>query len=83
MARFSVCTEWRSICSLSIGVYRMNKDFHKKMAAQRTDSALLHHPFETSDKITSYPTDESTELLDFVEKRLQTIMASDKINRQD
>jgi hypothetical protein len=43
-----------AIDSFSLGVFRMNQQFLKRIQARRKDAGLLFHPFEASEETISY-----------------------------
>lgn len=59
-----------SIDSFSLGVFRMNQDFLKRMQHQRKDNALLFHVFEKTDDTVSYAKDIKKKLIDVVTNRI-------------
>ncbi len=59
-----------AVDSYSLGVFRMNKQFLKRIQSQRNNSALLYYNYELKDDNASYNCDLKTELLNFVKQTL-------------
>lgn len=59
-----------AIDSFSLGVFRMNHDFLKRMQHERKDSALLFHPFEKTDETISYTPHVKQKLIEIVANRI-------------
>ncbi|TGL87529.1 DNA photolyase [Leptospira congkakensis] len=59
------------ILDISIGGFRMNIDFLKRMADVRKDSSILFHDFEKKDKIVSYSKLETEEILNLMSGALE------------
>ncbi|PJZ46572.1 SPL family radical SAM protein [Leptospira brenneri] len=59
------------ILDISIGGFRMNIDFLKRMVDVRKDSSILFHDFEKKDKIVSYSQLETEEILNLMSGALQ------------
>lgn len=56
--------------SYSLGVFRMNKDFLKRIQSQRNDSALLYYPYKVENEQVSYEAELKFEMLNFVKHKL-------------
>ncbi|XDD54777.1 radical SAM protein [Leptospira sp. WS4.C2] len=54
------------LADISIGGFRMNIDFLKRMVDVRKDSSILFHAFEKKDKIVSYSKLETEEILELM-----------------
>lgn len=54
------------IPDISIGTFRMGRDYMKQMRKQRPDSALVHYPFESKDGVYSYSDKVNRELIGYV-----------------
>ncbi len=68
-----------SIRDVSLGVFRMNADFFKRIKKQRSDSDILYYPFETKSSLVSYPLEERTNMLNSLEKELTKYLPKEKI----
>jgi spore photoproduct lyase len=68
-----------SIHDISIGVFRIPRDYLKKMRKQRPDSALLFYPYESRDGVMSYPEQVSDRLVDFVYQHIRSHVPEEKI----
>lgn len=51
---------------ISIGVFRMSKQFLRRIRKQRQDKDVLMYPYEIEDGVASYPGDEKAEMTRFV-----------------
>ena len=60
----------QKIRDLSLGVFRMNPDYFKRIKKQRTDSDILYYPFESSSSFVSYPVEERREMISFLKDEL-------------
>lgn len=67
------------IRDVSLGVFRMNADYFKRMKKQRTDSDILYYPFENSQSFVSYPTEERLEIVETLKAKLMDYLPSEKI----
>jgi spore photoproduct lyase len=64
------CIDLNAADSYSLGVFRMNKQFLKRIQSQRNNSALLYYNYEIKNEHASYSCDLKTELLNFVKQTL-------------
>ena len=64
---------------VSIGVFRMGKDYFKRTKKNRPDSLLVYHDYEKQDGVVSYPTSTERELTQFLQRRLAKEIAEEKI----
>jgi spore photoproduct lyase len=67
------------IQDISIGVFRIPRDYLKKIRKHRIDSALLHYPFESHDGVFSYPHEIAKQLIDHVYQHVNTYVPKEKI----
>lgn len=67
-----------SIHSVSLGPFRLPKNFHKKMIKLYPDSALLAAEMEQRDGLMSYEKATEQELLQFCEQELQQYISTDQ-----
>ena len=54
------------IHDVSIGFFRVSKDYLKIMKKKRKDSILINYPYETKDKVSSYAEKLTKEMSDYV-----------------
>jgi spore photoproduct lyase len=64
---------------VSAGVFRMNADYLRRIRKQRTDSPLVHYPFEFKNGAASYSALETNEAGEFVLNLLSEYLPKDKI----
>lgn len=67
------------IYDISIGVFRVPKDYLKKMRKQRLNSTLLNYPFETNEGISSYKEELSQKMLSYVYDLIKKHVTENKI----
>lgn len=67
------------INDVSIGVFRVSKDYLKKMRRQRNDSIILNYPFETVNGVCSYSNDMSKEMVEYAYELTKKYLPKDKI----
>ena len=68
-----------SIRDVSLGLFRMNADFFKRMKKQRPDSDILHYPFLSKSSLVSYPQAERRQMLRTLQEELATYLPQEKI----
>jgi len=68
-----------SVHDISIGLFRVPRDYLKTMRQQRPDSALLHYPYENRQGVLSYPEPLAEEMIRFVREVLEKHVPPDKI----
>lgn len=67
------------IRDVSLGVFRMNADYYKRIKKQRTDSDILFYPFESSQSLISYPVDERLHMIETLKAALVKFLPAEKI----
>lgn len=67
------------IYDVSIGVFRVSKDYLKRIKKQRIDSVLLAYPFECNNGVCSYTKDHTKQMINFVYDRVNKYVAKEKI----
>ena len=67
------------IRDVSLGVFRMNADYFKRIKKQRTDSDILFYPFENSQSFVSYPQDERSYMIESLKAVLLNYLPAEKI----
>jgi spore photoproduct lyase len=73
------CLPAEKIRDVSLGVFRMNPDFFKRIKKQRTDSDILYYPFETDRSFVSYPSDERIYMIETLKEVLMNFLPAEKI----
>lgn len=71
--------EIEKLNDISLGTFRINKDFLKKMKKQRTDSKILYYPFQIENDMASYKKSKKDEILAKLEKILLEKIPKSKI----
>ena len=69
----------QKIRDVSLGVFRMNPDYFKRIKKQRVDSDVLYYPFIRDSQIISYPSNERAEMMKTLKKALEKRLPSEKI----
>lgn len=69
------------IYDISIEVFRMAKDYLKKIQRERPHSVLLAYPFVCDDGVFSYAEKHTKEMVDFVYKKIRAYLPKEKIYR--
>ncbi len=67
------------INDVSIGVFRVSKDYLKIMKKQRQNSVILNYPFETVDGVSSYPHKLSNDMVSYVHNLVKKHIDEEKI----
>lgn len=67
------------LLDISIGAFRISKEYLKRMKQNRPDSALIHYIYECEDGVYSYKKDVLKTILDFVEKQVENYVDKEKI----
>ncbi len=70
---------WSRLRDASVGVFRMNKDFLKRIRRQRKDSPLIHYPYQVEEKVASYPGQQRQEMIELVAGHLRSRMGDQKV----
>ena len=69
----------RSIRDASLGLFRMNADFFKRIKKQRSDSDILYYPFERKSSLITYPQADRRNMLDSLQEELEAHLPKEKI----
>jgi spore photoproduct lyase len=67
------------IRDVSLGVFRMNPDYFKRIKKQRSDSDILYYPFEASQSFVSYPQEERSQMIKTLKMELLKYLPDEKI----
>ena len=64
--------------SVSLGVFRLPKGFHKRLVRLYPDARLLSAPMQVRDGLVSYPIDKEEKMRQFCQARLDTVIRADQ-----
>tara|TARA_Y100000588_G_scaffold64115_1_gene63864 strand:+ start:1371 stop:2381 length:1011 start_codon:yes stop_codon:yes gene_type:complete len=67
------------ICDVSLGVFRMNSDYFKRIKKQRTDSDLFYRPYEKQNSFVSYPEGQRQQMMETLKLVLQEFLPPEKV----
>ena len=67
------------IYDVSIGVFRVSRDYIKIMRKQRFDSVILNYPFTTENKVCTYDKDLSNKMISYVYNLVSEYIQKNKI----
>lgn len=67
------------VYDISIGVFRVSKDYLKKMRRQRSESILLNYPYETIDGVCSYDNELSEKMIQYINNLVKKHISEEKI----
>lgn len=67
------------IRDVSIGVFRIPKDYLKRMRKHRSESVIAHYPYENRNGILTYPDETTRKLTEFVYESVAEYMPEEKI----
>jgi spore photoproduct lyase len=67
------------ILDISIGVFRVSKDYLKKMRKGRENSLILSYPYEVNNGVCSYSPKHSKQLIEFVYNKVCEYVPKEKI----
>lgn len=68
-----------NVLDVSIGVFRISKEYLKKMRKQNQESKVLFYPYEVEDGVYSYPKEKGKYMIDFVKQNLLKYIDESKI----
>ena len=68
-----------SLRDVSLGLFRMNVDFFKRIKKQRIDSDILWRPFQSKSSLVSYPQAERGQMLRALQEELAAYLPKEKI----
>ena len=69
------------IFDISLGTFRINADYLKKMKKLRPDSDILYYPFDRSGQLSIYPEGKVIEIMEFMTNRITKFYERDKVFR--
>lgn len=69
----------KKISDISLGTFRMNREFFKNMRDSRVDSDLIHFPFKTTDKTIGYAEQDRLEMINFSRDWITSKFPAEKI----
>ncbi len=67
------------ILDISIGVFRVSKDYLMRMKKQRSDSVILNYPFKSVDGVCSYDKKLAQDMVCYIYDLVKKYIAEDKI----
>ena len=67
-----------TVHSVSLGVFRLPKGFHKRLVRLYPDARLLAAPMDSRDGMMSYPADTETSMRNYCEQQLQTVISPEQ-----
>ncbi|HMV40985.1 MAG TPA: DNA photolyase [Leptospiraceae bacterium] len=67
------------IYDISLGSFRINADYLKKMKKMRTNSKLLYYPFERQQNLSAYKKEKAQEMISFVASEIETFINKERI----
>lgn len=67
------------IMDVSIGVFRISKDYLKKMRNQNQNSEILYYPFDCVDGVYTYKEDIKNDMINFVKNEILKYVEEEKI----
>lgn len=67
------------VLDISLGVFRISKEYLKKMRKQNQESKVLFYPYEVENGVYSYPKGKREYMIDFVKKNLLKYIDESKI----
>ncbi len=67
------------IWDISIGTFRINADYLKKMKKMRTNSDILYYPFLREGSLSVYPEKKSGEILEFMIDKVADYVSREKL----
>lgn len=71
---------WSRVRDASVGVFRMNRDYLKRIQKQRFDSTVIHYPYQVDhEKVASYGVDERTEMVERVAGHLRRHLPEERV----
>lgn len=68
-----------NILDISIGFFRISKEYLKRMRKQNPYSKLLYYPYDCENGVYSYSSEKRKECLDFIKNLLLNYITSEKI----
>ncbi|MCA9793946.1 MAG: DNA photolyase [Candidatus Eremiobacteraeota bacterium] len=71
--------DWSRLRDASVGVFRMNRDFLKRIRRQRQDSPIIHYPYVQENRIVSYDSQTRSEMVELVRERLANLLGKEKV----
>ncbi|MGE0494799.1 MAG: radical SAM protein [Vulcanimicrobiota bacterium] len=71
--------DWSKVRDASVGVFRMNRDFLKRIRRQRQDSPIIHYPYVQENRIVTYDSQTRTQMTEMVRERLVAHLGHEKV----
>jgi len=70
--------DMQRVHSVSLGVFRLPKGFHKRLVKLYPDARLLSAPMQVRDGMVSYPEDKEKQMRQFCQTRLDAVLRPDQ-----
>ncbi len=67
------------ICDVSVGVFRMNTTYFKRIKKQRSDTDILYHPYEIQSNMVSYSESQRQVIVTYIYDKLRQYLPKEKI----
>lgn len=74
---------WNALADVSVGSFRISKEYLKVMRRSYTESRVSQFPFETVQGVCEYPEPLKTEMENYLTELLRTRMNADRIYRTE
>lgn len=71
--------DYKKVLDISIGTFRISKEYMKRMKKNRINSQILNYPFQCQEGVYSYSVKENQEMLNFMKEKLLKYITEDKI----
>ncbi|HNB58012.1 MAG TPA: hypothetical protein PKV06_13650, partial [bacterium] len=85
-AIYSRCIEYiferipgAALHDVSLGVFRMNKNYLNNIRAMRVDSDILFYPYDEKDQTMSYTDLDRESMLDYIRKTMSAYVQEERI----
>lgn len=69
----------KKILDVSIGTFRISKEYMKRMKNNRKNSLILNYPFQCQEGVYSYPQKENEEMLEYMREKILEYVEEEKI----
>ncbi len=66
------------VFDISLGAFRMNRDYLSRIRAMREDSDILYYPFSIDDQSVGY--EDAAEMMKFCKSEIEKYVSSEKVN---
>ena len=69
----------KDILDISIGTFRISKEYLKRMKKNRSNSEILYYPFECKDGVYTYPSNRMKNMMDFMKYKVLEFVDKKKV----